>query len=215
MMRTARTGRGFLSVFLLILMLSCASPFLERAHDSPGFSGGAGVVGVIAEDPGFSSYASHTIVVIPTASARYRFSGGFSLSLVGAAGPSWKWIVYPRSTGRDFQALAILGAKVPVGSHGAIRLDIGAGGSSPWNIHSVGPIVGLTYLLDLSDLWTVSASAGWPVGLGLGVGIHPRIGKHVVTHMALGASAIYSAGLGLGVDFVGSDQPEVQGSQQP
>ena len=85
-------------------------------------------------------------------------------------------------------------------------------GSRPWfrRLDYYMPVGNLSYLRDLSDLWTVSASVGFPVFVGVGVSIHPRIGNHVVAHVALGTSTVLSAGLGLGVDFVGSEQPQVQ-----
>jgi hypothetical protein len=206
---------GILTQLLVLLLLSCASPFLERAHEAPGFSGGVGVYGVGSEIPGTDADGSNILTIVPVASARYCWDNGFSLSLVGGGGPSWTWMYSPPSLERDLGALATLGGKLPVGSHGALKLNLGAMGGPPWNIHSLLPVGNLSYLRDLSDLWTVSTSVGFPVFVGVGVSIHPRIGEHVVTHIALGTSTILSAGLGLGVDFVGSDQPEDQGRQHP
>jgi hypothetical protein len=64
------------------------------------------------------------------------------------------------------------------------------------------PTANLSYLQDVGDFLTFGASIGAPMFVGLGLVGHLRLGQHVVTHLSAGASAIRSAGLGLGVDYV-------------
>lgn len=209
-MRTATTGHSFLSVLLLILLLSCASPFLERAHDPPGFSGGIGVTAVESVELGATDFdeTHEHLTIMPVASARYCLDNGMAFSLQAGYGymRGQGGVHAPQDSAGIRRGTALVGAKLPIGQRGAVKGTLGVLGSIPWDRHSYLPVGSLSYLHDLGDLWTVSASIGFPVVIGLGVSIHPRIGEHVVTHIALGTSTILSAGLGLGVDFVGSDQ---------
>jgi hypothetical protein len=108
----------------------------------------------------------------------------------------------------DLAIVAGFGAKLPVSESGALRLDLGAMRSlALYAPHGYIPVASLSYLRDLSEMWTFSASVGYPVLLGIGMVIHPRLGDHVTTHISLGTSTVFSAGLGLGVDFVGTDEP--------
>jgi hypothetical protein len=90
-----------------------------------------------------------------------------------------------------------------MGERNALELNLGAIVLPLWNVTSVAPTANLTAFHDLSDFCTVSASIGFPMVVGLCVAVHPRIGKHIVTHFSLATTTIVPAGLGVGFDVVG------------
>jgi len=189
----------------LTLLLNCASPFLEKARDPTGLSGGLGVYGVGAILPGFEPSLSTTMVAfVPAASARYRFGGGMSLSLEGGGLYTPSSSIIPESLG-GFGACAVAGAKLPVGRRGALKLDVGAFGAPPWTRNKFIPLVNLTYLHDIGDFFTLSTSIGTPMLVGLGMAVHVPLGRHVVAHLSTGTSTVLSAGVGLGVDVLGEE----------
>lgn len=198
------------ALLLVLLSLSCVSPLLERAHDPEGFSGGLGVNGVGAVIPGFEPEdITAMLVVAPTATVRYRFGHGVSLSLQG--GPVFSLdsmsTIFPESLG-GLGACAEVGLKVPLGRFGAVKLNAGAFGEPPWTAGSYLPLVNLTLLHDFSNFVTLSASAGLPMLVGAGITIHAPIGEHVVTHFYAGASAVFSGGAGFGLDIIGKPEPQ-------
>ena len=114
-----RSAIGF--SFAALLLLSCASPFLESARDPNGFSGGLGVVAVGAVIPVLDTdqFTDH-FAVMPVADARYGFNNVFSLSVQLGAGYA-QGLDYPEryfdlfdSTG-VFCASAYASAKLYVG----------------------------------------------------------------------------------------------------
>jgi hypothetical protein len=195
-----------------LLLLSCSTPFLERARDPEGLSGGVGVNGVAAVLPGFDTeLITNMLVAAPTTFFRYRFGQGVSLSLQGAAIFSLDSAstFLPESLG-GFGAAAVLGLKVPFARSWAAKLNGGLFASPPWTRDKLTPLASVSLLYDLGDRLTFSASAGLPMAFGAGVVIHSPIGEHVLTHFYAGAAAPCSGGLGLGFDFFHEQGPPTE-----
>jgi hypothetical protein len=197
--------------FAALLLLSCASPFLESARDPKGLSEGLGVVVVSARipdllDPG--NYSDHR-GAMSVVDVHYGFTRPFSLSAQLGAGYA-KGDHFPGSGYNSSDSLGVFcasasaSAKLYIGKHGALRLSAGAFGAPPWNVSQSSPTANLVCLQDIGDFLTIDGGVGLPVFVGVGLVGHIHFGQHVVTHVSAGTWPIRSGGLGLGVDYVRS-----------
>ena len=193
-MAARKTGLWF--VFFAALFASCGAPFYyERAQIDEGFSvavgtgagtgerisGSRGGIGMAY--PVFDAYAAG----IGSLALRYA-PNERSAVFLQADGGFGRWLTHRAGDSSVMVTGAVqFGAKLRTGSHGAIRLALGA--------PSLADIV---YLHDLTDFLSLNAGLGFR-GVGLGIGLHPRISERLLGHVTLngvrGISYRYRSGM--------------------
>jgi hypothetical protein len=213
--------RGLLALLLLgavsLGLLSCAAPFLERAIDPPGFSGGIGIEGVAdLASPSIPEGFEAEYIAMPIVFVRYRYPnpgrvtlglrGGYGIGIQTHSsplfGPSFGHYETLRTPTGELEA----SLKVQTDDQSSIKAAIGAIGFLRHGLYSAPPHVDLDYLHDFSPFLTGDIGIGVPRILKLGVAIHPRLSRYLVSHIAVQGAAFSSVGLGLGIDVLPSDR---------
>lgn len=213
-------GRRVLALMVagtLLLVLSCAGPYYERAAITEGFSGGAGI-GITAGErvtQGYPDIEDRPEVVrdvsgLGTAFVRYGWSNSAAVFMQATAGRG-AWDdpnVYRAARGLNGQLTDIqLGAKFRVGSNGAIEAALGSLG-----------LLDVAYLHDFGSPLTAVVGLGVR-GLTVGVTHHLSISSRILQHTSLTVSAnqftnrpsrpwVAGAFLGLGWEFM---KPQEEG----
>ncbi len=207
--RRVRTaiGAGF-----VLLVLSCAGPYYERAAITEGYSGGGGIGvtagqrlmqrGAIDEWP----FVVRDVSGLATGYVRYGWSNSacFFLQATGGYG-AWNHEAVRSGTNGDL-ALALtdiqLGVKFSAGTDGAVKAGIGLPG-----------LLDIAYLHDFGRPLTASVGVGLR-GVSLGLTHHLNISPTVVQHTSLTISAfpytdqetnrpwVVGAFLGVGWEFM-------------
>ena len=193
--RCARTDLTFrVLVLSMVLALSCAAPYFERAKLERGWSDGIGVGvggGSFASIPPFRDpdelyYCSH-VAAKATLFGRYNFSRRFGLFMQIATGaayefsgsrdpgfghffPGW-WLLFEMA---DIE----LGTKVGLGDRDALRIDLGT-------VYLFEPaLADVVWLHDLNDSWTTNLGLGTR-GLIVGAGYHFPLSDWATGHLSL------------------------------
>ena len=192
----------------LLGLVSCATPFLERAKDPPGLSGGVAVAGTTTVLPGFMFDElgdRHIHTVAPHIFVRQTLGSRFSLGLEASCGLGLDdgWEGYgQRQYVRYAHYDVWLAGKCRISSNGALKLDARLSGEFvPLLRNSSVPCVELTYLHDFGELFTGSVRVGVPSLIGIGFNFHPALSRRLTFHAGASTANLCGAGAGLGLEW--------------
>jgi hypothetical protein len=197
------------AVLCLVLLLSCAGPYYERAAITPGLSGGGGI-GLTAGDrlvggptwPEEATMLGRDLSVLGTGFVRYGVSPNASLfgQLTSGYG-LWNHATYRSNTPLDLISCLTdfqLGAKFRVGRHGALRTNLG-----------LMDLFDIAYLHDFGEHLSGGGGIGLR-GISLGAVCHVLLAPALIQHTSLIATVFpsswqhpgrWSAGLLLGTGW--------------
>jgi hypothetical protein len=219
-----KRAQAAISAGLLLLVLSCAGPYYERAAITDGYSGGVGI-GITAGERVTQEYRdmdAPTVVVrdvsgLGTAYVRYGWSNSAAFFMQATAGRgAWDHRnVIQGAEDLNGQLTDVqLGAKFRAGSNGAVKVGIGYPG-----------LLDVAYLHDFGAPLTAVVGVGLR-GLSLGITHHLSISPTILQHTSLTVTAfpfddvetkrhwVAGAFLGLGWEMI-APQEEGEGSLFP
>lgn len=207
------TAGALLAEFAVAAILSsCASPFLERARDPLGWSGGVGLEGTASVVPNQDGMLANSLLTIgPTGYIRYAWANRWSFLVrtgggleraydAGGYGP-------PSSTTRPFLYLGLAG-KYLISQRDAMKLAIGGlGGLYERRVEVTPSLCEVSYLHDFGEQFTGSVRVGFPALIGLSFNLHPDLSSRHRLHIALSTATIAGVGLGAGLEWHEPESP--------
>jgi hypothetical protein len=213
-----RTGRFWPA--LLVGLISCSMPYMERAAVTPGLSGGMSAQLTGGYAPNLWGDPSPTILQASgTANIGWGYSERFAQALTVFGGREFAyegpWREGESSTWSGcWLAGTVLGNKVKVGPRNALKLNLGVMYAresrvlSNYYILSSGfvPVAALSFLHDLNEGLTFGAHLGFPAALGVGLTYHLPVDERSELHAGASNSLIYSGSAAVGVEFGAFEQ---------